>query len=1061
MKRIWLVFACSLFTAGGTLWGMTADDVVQKTGIAGGLCSFPRVGKEDVKLAMELAKRPSLVVHLLSQSPQTVTRLRAAAEAKGVLGRSLYVEKGPASPLPFADRLVDLLIVSNLRDADLTPELKKQWLRVLAPRRGTALVGRAKAAGDGLSPEALKAWTKDLPLAKVLVDDSGVWALLRTDLPAGSDPWTHRSHGADNTQVSADTTLKPPFLTQWWGMPRMEGFWGTTVVADKGRMFSMRSSRNCWDQVFLTARSLTSGVVLWQRHLGQSMEDKPGVKKVPHGGYIPGRSSLVVAEDSLFVIDRDGVLRLDAETGARRARIAGPKPAGQVKWIACAHGMVAALAGEADVVTPISYQTIADNPIGRNLAVYDAQSSRLLWEDTLAGDVDERLIIIRDERIYCLVQGVGLVCRELRTGKTVWTNSDPSLQAEFHTPATKLVRELLVSQPNLLAPDDVLLLKAKWVKNTAVLSRADGKLLWKKPTFDGSYRALTALAVNGQWIGGGSPLDLKTGKQIAGPRFISSGCGPTTATPFYLITCFGAVSDMASGKMIRYEDIKSPCDIGSLVAEGMMVTVPSECGCNYEVKGYRALTSAGAVRPHTAPAWKERLTVLDTAEPVSLGATEADWPTYRRDPQRSAASTATVGQQPKVLWRWTPAGATPYNSAHAAAGPRLAADFLATAPVAAAGYAWFASHDGTVHCVKAADGKEVWSFPTGGMLFAPPTIDAGRVLVGGGDGRIYCLNAATGRCLWQFLAAPADRRVFWFGHLVNTWPVTPGIVVHDGVAYAVAGFQKENGIHAYAFDPQSGHVLWEKDDAGAGNRGDPVSAYNNYGSTTVVDGKLWLCSSTNAPGTFELSSGSWTPQWAGQFGSEIGVLGGKWVIHGGRRLSETQDTLPQPLGGSGFAACSVQKPSARVELNQSGTMPPAWDADLCVLPPKNVAGKLTAVPTAKLLDWFSASVAAQANPAKNALNLPKKAADWSELGQWTTEDMLPVAFALAKNQLVVAYEARGNAHGYKLSGFRRSDGVKAWTVDLPEQPVMNRLALDRDGRVLVSLCDGSILCVGQ
>ena len=1063
MKRMWLVFACSWFATGGMLWGMTADDVVQKTGIAGGLCSFPRVGQADEKLAIELAKRPAMVVHLSSQSPQAVARLRAAAESEGVLGRSLYVEKGPASPLPFADRLVDLLIVSDLSDADLTPELKKEWLRVLAPRRGTAMVGRAKTTAGGLSKEALQAWIKDVPSAKIIADESGVWALLRTELPAGSDPWTHRSHGADNTQVSADTTLKPPFLTQWWGMPRKEGFWGTTVVAEKGRMFSLRSSRNKFEHVYLTARSLTSGVVLWQRHLGQPPEDKPGVTKIPHGGYIPGRSSMVVADDSLFVIDRDGVLRLDAETGTEIARVAGPKPDGQVKWIAWSGGLLAVLSGEADIVTPISYQTVADNPIGRSLAVYDAKSNQLLWQDTLAGDVDERLILLRDERVFCMVQGAGMVCRDLRTGKAVWTNSDPELQADFRTPATKVTRELLVSQPDLLAPDDVLLLKAKWVKDMAVLSRADGKLLWKKPTFNGSYRALTALAVNGQWIGGGAPLDLKTGEKATGPRFISSGCGPTTATPAYLITCFGAVSDMASGKMIRYEDIKSPCDIGSLVAEGMMVTVPSECGCNYEVKGYRALTSAGAIQPHTAPAWKDRLTVFDKAEPAPLAATAADWPTYRRDSQRSAASAAVVGEQPKTLWRWTPSGAAPYGSAPSSvASPRLAADFLATAPVAAAGFVWFASHDGTVHCVKAADGTEVWNFPTGAMLFAPPTIDGGRVLVGGGDGRVYCLDATTGRCLWQLMAAPADRRVFWFGHLINTWPVTPGVVVHDGVAYAIAGFQKENGIHAYAIDPKSGNVLWEKDDAGTGGKSGPGSAYSNCGSAAIGDGKLWLCSSTNTPGSFELASGDWKPTGSGQFGSELGVLDGKWVIQGGRRLSETQDTLPQPLGASGFTACSAQQPSARVPMTDNGTMLPAWDAELAVLPPKGGQGKLAAVSTAKLVDWLAGSVTAQASVAKRGARLPKaKAADWSEISQWTTENMSPIAFALAKNQLVVAYETREKGSRFKVSGFLRTDGSKAWTVDLPEQPVMNRLALDRDGRVLVSLCDGSVVCLGQ
>jgi outer membrane protein assembly factor BamB len=1098
MQRIGLTLACAIFLTNSLLWGMTPDELVQKTGIAGGLCSFPRTTQGDEKLALELAKRPTFVVHLLSQNAPAVARLRDTAEAAGDLGRSVYVEQGPAAPLPFADRLVDLLVVSDLRDADLTPELRSQWLRVLAPQRGAALVGRAKEAGEGLSPEALKAWAKDLPLARVFTDDSGVWALLKTELPPGSDPWSHRHHGAENTQVSSDTTLKAPFLTQWWGMPRQEGFWGTTVVAAGGRMFSMRSSRNQWSQVFLTARSLTSGVVLWQRQLQYTTE----VKKIPHDGYVPGRGSMVAAGDALFVIDRDGVLRLNAETGAEQGRVTGPKPNGQVKWIACSGNLLVVLSGEPDAVKPIAYQTIADNPVGRELAVYEAQSGRLLWKDSLVGDVDERLIAAANGRLYCLVQGQALVCRELRTGNTLWTNTDGDLQSEFRTPASKVVAQLLFSQPVLSTVDDVVVLRAKWTKNTAVLSCTDGKLLWKKPSYNGSYRALTALTIGGLLIGGGQATNLKTGELTTGPKFISSGCGPTTAMPGYLITCFGAVSDMASGKMIRHEDLKSPCDVGSIVAEGLMVTVPSECGCNYEVKGYRALASAGAIQPHTASAWSQRLTVVDAREPAPLAITAADWPTYRHDAQRSAASTATVGEQPKILWKWSPAGAVPYSETVAAAkGPRLAPDFLATAPVAAAGYVWFASHDGIVRCIQAADGKEVWKFATGSMIFAPPTIHDGRALVGGGDGRIYCLDASTGRCLWQFQAAPLDRRVFWFGHLLSTWPAVAGVVVHDGVAFAVAGSQKENGIHAYAIDPKSGKVLWEKDDAGTGE-------YSNDGQIAVGGGKLWLCSSTAVPGSFDLQSGDWSPARGGHFGSEISVFDGKWVIHGGRRLSETQDTLSHSLGNSGFDVNSLEGKAATLPLNQTGTSLPAWDADLSIMPPPGLTGSLAAVPTAKAPEQFSAKAepkrevstpqvkvpaapefklsASAATPAgKDQLTLAddsktarpgkiapkpeikrlpamkKTAADWSELRSWATENMTPIAFALAKDQVVVAYESAGRTRGYKASGFLRSDGSKAWTVDLPEQPVMNRLALDRDGRVLVTLCDGSVLCLGH
>jgi outer membrane protein assembly factor BamB len=369
---------------------------------------------------------------------------------------------------------------------------------------------------------------------------------------------------------------------------------------------------------------------------------------------------------------------------------------------------------------------------------------------------------------------------------------------------------------------------------------------------------------------------------------------------------------------------------------------------------------------------------------------------------------------------------------------------------------WFASPDGTVRCLKAADGKAVWSFPTGGMIFSPPTVWEGRLLVGGGDGRVYCLDAGTGRPLWRLAAAPADRRVFWFGHLISTWPVVPGVAVQDGVAYAVAGYQKENGIHAYAFDPKSGQVAWEKDDAGAGAQGNPGTGLGNCGSMALSAGRLWL--SSLPAGGFDLKTGDWKSVGGGQFGCEVGALD-KWTLQGGRRLSETQDSLKSPLGGTGFTAWTGQPQPAKVGLTDVGTSLPAWDGELVLMAPKGLSGALTAVPTAKMLAWLDERPAAQAAAAKTPANTPKpKLVEWPDLKVWATEPVTPAAFALAKDQVVVAH-SDGRTH--RVLGYRRTDGSKAWTVDLPDQPAMNRLAVDRDGRVLVSLCDGSVVCLGR
>jgi hypothetical protein len=80
--------------------------------------------------------------------------------------------------------------------------------------------------------------------------------------------------------------------------------------------------------------------------------------------------------------------------------------------------------------------------------------------------------------------------------------------------------------------------------------------------------------------------------------------------------------------------------------------------------------------------------------------------------------------------------------------------------------------------------------------------------------------------------------------------------------------------------------------------------------------------------------------------------------------------------------------------------------------------------------------------------------------------MNAIAFALARDQVVVTYGfvtriSKGAISSYRISGLRRTDGSKVWTLDLPEQPLMDRLALDRDGRILVSLCDGSVICLGR
>jgi outer membrane protein assembly factor BamB len=61
----------------------------------------------------------------------------------------------------------------------------------------------------------------------------------------------------------------------------------------------------------------------------------------------------------------------------------------------------------------------------------------------------------------------------------------------------------------------------------------------------------------------------------------------------------------------------------------------------------------------------------------------------------------------------------------------------------------------TVFALKAATGKKLWSFTTGGFVNTSPAVASGVVYVGSGDGTLYALKAASGSKLRGFAAAGA------------------------------------------------------------------------------------------------------------------------------------------------------------------------------------------------------------------------------------------------------------------------------------------------------------------
>ncbi len=112
-----------------------------------------------------------------------------------------------------------------------------------------------------------------------------------------------------------------------------------------------------------------------------------------------------------------------------------------------------------------------------------------------------------------------------------------------------------------------------------------------------------------------------------------------------------------------------------------------------------------------------------------------------------------------------------------------------------------ASGDTNLSTSNAGQLTKLWSFKTGGVIAASPTIVSGTVYVGSWDGYEYALNAATGAQKWRTYLG-----------ITNANPVcsppTAGIssaaAVQNGVVYVGGG-----DSYWYALDAATGTILWK------------------------------------------------------------------------------------------------------------------------------------------------------------------------------------------------------------------------------------------------------------
>src|SRR4029077_13313574 len=120
-------------------------------------------------------------------------------------------------------------------------------------------------------------------------------------------------------------------------------------------------------------------------------------------------------------------------------------------------------------------------------------------------------------------------------------------------------------------------------------------------------------------------------------------------------------------------------------------------------------------------------------------------------------------------------------------------------------------------------GSLIWSFATGGNVYATPAIANGIVYVASKNGYIYALNEQTGAMVWQLLDDLSCNGV--------PCPITSALVIADGMLF-YGTFESPNAGYSevHAVNAQTGAVVWKYD----------VSSEYTEGGASVSNGRVFI-----------------------------------------------------------------------------------------------------------------------------------------------------------------------------------------------------------------------------
>jgi hypothetical protein len=365
-----------------------------------------------------------------------------------------------------------------------------------------------------------------------------------------------------------------------------------------------------------------------------------------------------------------------------------------------------------------------------------------------------------------------------------------------------------------------------------------------------------------------------------------------------------------------------------------------------------------------------------------------------------------------------------------------------SAPVVADGVAVVVDiHRHQLVAVAVATGKELWRRNVSGRLQTPPTLYKGTCLFGCADGNVYCLDAQDGTLAWKMRMGPDDRRMVSYGQVQSVWPVIGTVLVADDLAYAIAGTTTgtEGGLIVRAFDPLTGKQKWCTCLQASKDR----QYQHTSDLLTMSKGRLIVMGSR-----LDAATGARMPDLKREYDQAMRTY--REQKKQGQEVAEPQKpVIPAMPKVEGMEASIfghwTQLGTRRARgLRYGGAHGQllAWDDEMAVS--CNTKGDL------------AARAMASVDPARGATSDAK--IHWTAAAPEASQG---TAVMVCGNVVVVSgglYPADGSSKGF-VRLLAKADGKELSTVAFDAPVVYGGIAVT-DGRLIASLANGSIVCLG-